>query len=92
MLDLITAFLTMSNLYWGLYTNVVNVLLILLFLKGVYTIFTSAGDGFFLGLGILDLVTGVVSYASVNHNMFGQVALFTLTLLGFKALWGLLNF
>jgi hypothetical protein len=89
LLDILTVFLTLSAVYTGYFTNAALVLLLLLGLKGAWTLFTIKKLD---PLGALDLITAVTGYLLITQDLYPNVAIFCLTLTGLKGLTSIIRF
>lgn len=89
LIDVLTVFLTLSAYYTGYFTQPAILLLLLLGLKGAWTLFTIKKLD---PLGLLDLIAGVTGYLLLTQGLWHNFALVCLTLTGFKGLSSIIRF
>ena len=89
-IDLITVLLSYSAINYNIYTTIAVIFLIILGLKGLWTVSVSNGSIFLL-LGLLDAATATVSILSIQYNLFNSIAVILLTLTGLKSVLSMIR-
>ena len=85
LLDIITVLVAFSAVYHSIYSQLAVILLILLGLKGVWTMIVSKASPFFF-LGLLDLITAILAVLSVEYGLFTSFTGALLAIIGVKSL------
>ncbi len=87
LIDLLAGFLGLITYSLNVLEGVTSVFLTLLLFKGVYSIYTSKLSPLFLGLGVLDFITGLFGLLYINYGVFYALAYITAFIVLFKGLW-----
>ncbi len=84
LLDLATILVTLSAVYYSVYADIAFILLILLGLKGVWTMIMSKNSPFFY-LGLLDLAAALSATLTIQHCVLTQLTGLLLAIIGVKS-------
>ena len=83
-LDVITALIAMYSINFGGLTILSNTLLVIILIKGLWSLFSYFGV-----IGSLDVITPVMALISINFSILPVISYLLLSVLIFKGLWSI---